>query len=253
MEFLFQYLLQDTGLNFWSFALLCGVSFFGSLITATLGLGGGMLTLATMAMFLPPAVLIPVHGGVQLGSNIGRSVLMRKHVLLSLLPMFFLGGILGALVGGNLVVTLPIPVLKFVLAIFVLYSVWAPKFQASNPGQKTFFVVGLVSSFVTMFVGATGPLVAPFVRASTQNRQETVATHAVMMTMQHCLKLITFGFLGFAFGPYIPLLAGLIAFGFAGTFVGKKLLNKLPEKTFQISLNIILTLMALRLLYSAVM
>jgi hypothetical protein len=52
-------LLDGTGLALWSFALLCGVSFLGSFIAAALGLGGGALVLATMALFLPPAVLIP--------------------------------------------------------------------------------------------------------------------------------------------------------------------------------------------------
>ena len=48
-------LLDGTGLALWSFLLLCGVSFLGSLIAAALALGGGALVLATLALFLPPA------------------------------------------------------------------------------------------------------------------------------------------------------------------------------------------------------
>jgi uncharacterized membrane protein YfcA len=63
---------------------------------------------------------------------------------------------------------------------------------------------------------------------------------------------VAFGAVGFAFGPYLPLLAGLLACGFAGTYAGRHLLDRLPERAFRIGLKTILTAIALRLLYSAV-
>ncbi len=81
-------ILSGTGLAFADFIILCTVSLLASLLTATLGLGGGMLMLASMALYLPPAVLIPLHGAVQLGSNTGRAVLMWRDVMRHLLPIF---------------------------------------------------------------------------------------------------------------------------------------------------------------------
>jgi uncharacterized membrane protein YfcA len=245
-------LLDGTGLALWSFLLLCGVSFLGSLISAAMGLGGGSLVLAVMALFLPPAVLIPVHGMVQFGSNGGRAALMRSHILLGIVPAFLIGTILGAAIGVQLVIALPIALLQGVLAAFILYSTWAPKFRASNPGKRTFFGLGALVAFATMFVGATGPLIAPFIAAASSQRQQVVATHAALMTLQHGLKIVAFGAVGFAFGPYLPLLAGLLACGFAGTYAGRHLLDRLPERAFRIGLKTILTAIALRLLYSAV-
>lgn len=251
MEALADLLLTGTELEPWSFAVLCGVSFLGGFTTAALGLGGGSLVFATMALFLTPTVLIPVHGVVQLGSNVGRAALMFRHMFSGILPAFLAGTVLGAAIGGQLAVALPISLLQLILAVFILYTTWAPRFKASNPGKKTFFGLGAIGAFVTMFVGATGPLVAPFAAAACRKRQQVVATHAMLMSVQHGLKVITFGFLGFAFGPYIPLLAGLIGFGFAGTYAGKQALNKLPEEMFRVGLKIILTLISLRLLYGA--
>ena len=243
------YLAQGSGIDLWVFMLLCGVSFLGSFISASMGIGGGGLVLATMALYLPAPILIPIHGVVQIGSNIGRVALMSSHVITQIVPAFLVGTIIGALIGGKFVVSLPIPVLQFILALFILYSTWAPKFSTSRPGKFAFFNVGVLSTFLTMFVGATGPLIAPFVAASSKNREEVVATHAMLMSIQHTLKIVVFGVLGFAFGPYLPLLAGLLACGFAGTWVGKKMLARLPEKIFRIGLKVILTLIALRLLF----
>lgn len=246
-----EFLLGGTGLELWGFAAMCAVSFLASFITAMLGLGGGILMLATMALFLTPAVLIPVHGVVQLGSNLGRAALMARHVMFRYVPVFFLGTLLGAAIGGRLVVTLPTALLQGVLAAFILYAVWMPKIRARAPGRWVFFGVGALSTFATMFVGATGPLVAPFVAAASTERQQVVATHGALMVMQHGLKLVVFGLLGFSIAAYVPLLAGLLAFGFAGTYAGRHVLTKLPEAWFRAGLKAVLTMIAARLLFGA--
>ena len=252
MDQLIESLTGAAGLELGSFLLLCSVSFLGSFLTATMGIGGGVLVLATMAQVLPPAVLIPVHGVVQLGSNIGRAFLMRRNILTGIIPAFVVGTLFGAVLGAKLVISLPGPLLQGILALFVLYATWAPKFKAETPGKPTFFAVGFGATLATMFVGATGPLVAPFVAAACPDRQQVVATHATLMTIQHGLKIVAFGTLGFAFGPYIPLLAGLIGFGFAGTWCGKHMLMHLPEKIFRTGLKIILTLLAGRLIFGVI-
>ena len=251
MELFISLLTDGTTLNFAGFSALCGISFVGSFIAAGLGLGGGLLVLATMTLFLPPTVLIPVHAVVQIGSNGFRAFLMRRQILYSVIPAFLVGTLLGSWLGGLTIFALEVWLLQSILGVFVLYATWAPKFRSSNPGPMKFFGCGVFGGFATMFVGGTGPLVAPFVNAACKERQQVVATHASLMTFQHLFKVIFFGVLGFAFGPYIPLMVGLIGFGICGTIIGRRVLDRLPERTFRIALQTILTLLAARLLYAA--
>jgi uncharacterized membrane protein YfcA len=72
------------------------------------------------------------------------------------------------------------------------------------------------------------------------------------MTVQHGFKVAVFIVLGFAFGPWLALLAAMIAGGFLGTLAGRAILLRLPERTFAIVFKSVLTLLALRLLWSAV-
>jgi uncharacterized protein len=62
LDSLISLLIDGTGVDIWGFAIMCAVSFMGSFIAGSLGLGGGLLVMATMAALLPPTVLIPLHG-----------------------------------------------------------------------------------------------------------------------------------------------------------------------------------------------
>ena len=251
MDGLVQFLIAGSNLSPSGFFVLCGVSFLGSLIAGALGLGGGVLVLATMAQLLPPIVLVPIHGVVQLGSNLSRAVLSPRHTLMSIVAPFLVGTIIGAAIGAQFVVTLPKYLLQLVIASFILASTWLPNLRSTSTGKGKFFVVGVLTTIVTMFVGGTGVLVGSFVAPACPQRHQFVSTHSVVMTIQHGLKVVTFALLGFAFGPYVALLVGLVTFSFIGSYAGKLLINRLPEQLFRVVLKATLTALALQLFYTA--
>jgi len=228
-------------------AALMAVSFVGSFITAAFGIGGGVVVLAVLASLLPPVALIPIHGVVQLGSNTGRALILRTHISRPVFGAFVTGAVIGAIVGGLVAVDLPPAVIQIAVGTFVLWSVF---FRPPAILAQSAWLVGGVSSALTMFFGATGPFVAAYIKTLGFERMTHVATHAACMTAQHGLKVVTFGILGFAFGPYLALVAGMIAFGFAGTVVGRRVLMKIDEKIFGYALSTMLIALALRLIWA---
>ncbi len=232
-------------------ALLVGVSFFTSLLTAAVGIGGGMLLLAVMAQILPVLAIIPVHGVVQLGSNAGRAHILRPNIDGRILLYFSVGSLVGALVGGNIVVTLPVIYLQLILAGFILFSTWGPKPSAKTSGKNGLMIGGFLSTLLTMFVGATGPFVAVMLKRLRLDKTPQVATMAACMSIQHALKFLVFVMLGFSFAPYAILIIVMIIVGFLGTLVGRRLLDALSEEVFSNMLKWALTFLALRLLWKA--
>ncbi len=243
------WLPPDLGL--WAASGLVVLSFFTAIVTTSAGIGGGVIMLAAMASLLPPQAVIPVHGVVQLGANSGRAALLARHVVRPVVGYFAVGAALGAAIGGLLYVALPGHVLKLILALFILYSVWGPNLSRQRIANPLFVPVGVVTTFITMFVGGTGPFVAAFVSPDRYGKESTVATHGACMTLQHGFKVATFAVLGFAYLPWLPLMVAMVCAGFMGTIVGRAVLLRLPERTFRIVFKTALTVLALRLLYSA--
>jgi uncharacterized membrane protein YfcA len=248
---LFGLALLPPDLSAWVAGILIGTSFFTSAIAAALGLGGGLLMLAVLANFLAPASIIPVHGVIQIGSNLGRAALMRQAIVTALAWPFALGSIVGAALGALVVTTLPTEQLLLILGLFILWSCWSPKLRPTKLPERFFALVGAVTSFVSMFLGATGPFIAAFFDPERLTRHQIVATHATCMTIQHSFKVAAFVAVGFAFAAWLPLLLAMILSGFLGTMAGRRRLDRMPDAHFGKIFRTVLTLLALRLIYDA--
>ncbi len=233
------------------FFALVAIASLTSLMTASLGAGGGVMLLAVMAQVLPAAVIIPVHGIVQMGSNVGRVALAWQHIDWKLIGAFLPGAILGALLGSLVLVRLPPAALYLCIAGFILYLCWGPKLPRLVLGPAGTAIAGAVTTFVSLFAGASGPLVAAFIKQVHADRFRTVATFALAMSLQHALKAAVFQGAGFDLAPWLPLMAAMIASGALGTWIGLHLLKRINDAHFARLFNLVLTLLALRLVWQA--
>lgn len=225
-------------------------SFFTSAFTAAFGIGGGVTLLAILGMVIPVTTLIPLHGTVQLGSNAGRAWHLREHINWRLIGLILLGTIAGTLVGSQIVIALPEALLQIILALFILAITWLPIPRLVTNADSAIGVGAFIASLAGMFVGATGPLIAGLISGKIANRQGVVATHAAAMTLSHALKIIAFGFLGFAFTNWLGLIGAMILSGYLGTRAGSKLLHVMDETLFRKIFRVIITALALLMLFS---
>jgi uncharacterized protein len=229
--------------------LLITASFFTSATTASFGIGGGVLMLALMGLFLPVAALIPVQGLVQLGSNSGRAFVQRAHVQWRIMQPFVIGSVIGAAIGGSTVVQLPDAMMKIILGVFILAITWITVPSLNRLSGLALGVASGAVAFLTMFLGATGPLMAAILAALIPNdRKALIATSALALMVHHGLKVLVFGLLGFSFAPWLPLIAAMIATGYLGTLTGSALLAHIPETAFRFAFKFIISALAIDML-----
>lgn len=226
--------------------VLVAAAFFSSTLTAVLGIGGGVLLIALMPGLLPAAAVVPVHGVVQLASNVSRAFFARRHIAWQPILPFAAGALIGAAAGSRVLVELPERWLPLLLGGFILLVTWTPVGRLRLPGR--FFTVGMVQTFVSLFVGAAGPLVSPLLLREGFEHHRVVATHGAVMSLLHALKTLTFVALGFSFAPWVPLIAAMIVAATAGSWTGHHLRHRLPQEKLRAGFKLLLTALAIRLL-----
>ena len=238
--------------------LVLGVAaFLTSILSAIIGMAGGIVLLSVMLLYMDPLEAIPLHGAVQLVSNGSRTWIQRSHIVrpivwrysLLLLPMGF--------VGLAIAQSLSPPVTRALIGVFVLMATWVPGLLlfGVHPEQtdtkRRFVVLGGVVGVLNMTIGATGPLIAPFFLNLGLPRQGIIGTKAACQALGHLAKLAVFGVAGFAFVTYALPLAVLCVAVVAGTMAGSRILGRVSELWFTRLYKSVLTLIALRLVVEA--
>ncbi len=227
---------------------LIGIAFVAAVTAAVVGLGGGILLMSVMPGLIPTPAIIPVHGMVQIFSNLTRALFGLRHVVWTFFLPFVLGGLLGASLGSMLLVDIDSEYLPVVIGGFILLITWAPGIRSVPRIPGKFAIVGGVQAFLSLFVGVVGPLNMPFLIREGLPRDRLVITHAVQMTAVHVIKVSTFFLLGFAFAPYLHLIAGMVVSTTLGSWVGTRLRARVPEALFRTVLKWVVTLLALRMI-----
>ncbi len=243
--------LGMAGVDGWLLLGLSAASFVTTFLSVALAMGGGLMLLAILAMFFPPAVLIPIHTLVQLGVGAGRIFLMWRYILWNTLLPFTMGAALGAFAGAQIFITLPAALLYGGLSVFIVTVTWLPALGRFGPERGRFALLGLGATFLGMFVSATGTLVSPFVAAASPDRRNHSATLAVLMTVVHIMKIAAFGALGVGIGAYLPLVAAMIATAAAGSWLGRAVLNRMEESWYRIAFKVVMTVLSVRLMWVA--
>ncbi len=220
-------------------------------VTAVFGIGGGIMIMVALLMVLPPSVVLPVHSLIQMASGVSRTHAFRQYVNWPLIAWYGAGSFVGMLIASQVFVALPEKVLLFCMGGFVLWSVWSPKLTFEKFPIQGFCVVGAVLTFLSFFIGVTGPLFAAFTHKRSPEKRVFIATHAMAMNIQHSFRIFAFGLFGFAFSEWLPFVLIAAIAGFIGTVTGKALLDWLPEFLVHNAFKWVLTFLALRLLYSA--
>lgn len=238
-------------------------AFLTSSISAILGMGGGIILLGIMAIIIPNGyMVIALHGIIQLISNTTRTYVFRNHIKKKLIKEFFIGSILGAIISGLIIFFLikfynvnsaseiKIDFLKPIIGIFILWYLFL-KGPKKEKKSKSFIKVGGISGLASIFVGATGPLIAPFFLDSNLNKENIIANKAACQMITHLTKipLFIFFFSVNYFDEYRLLLPLIIAV-FIGTNFGKKILKIIPEKIFIKLFKITLFLISIKLIFS---
>jgi uncharacterized protein len=206
-----------------------------SFLAAIAGFGGSVIMLPVLVWTVGVTDAIPILTIAQLIGNLSRVVLSRRELKWPVIWRFALGAIPLAIIGGIIFAAAPAAGLVRVLGVFLILMVvyrhtrWGRNIKLSLIG---FVPLGAVSGILSAVLGTVGPLVAPFFLAYGLAKGAYIGTEAMTAVVMHLTKLGVYG--SYALIGIRTLLIGLGigAVMILGTFLGRKLLDRMPEKVF---------------------
>jgi len=228
---------------------------FASTLAAVTGFGGAAVLLPVLVAAFGMRDAVPILTVAQLFGNASRVWFNRTELNLKVVGWFALGGVPLALIGGYLFAAAPLTGLTRLLGGFLLLVVVLrhlhPRLTRPFP-TPAFAGIGAGSSFISALMGSVGPIMAPFFLAYGLVRGAYIGTEALSTVVMHVTKLVAYHQTAVLTTPdiFIGLMIGPIMF--TGSFFGKRIVDRLPEKAFVIIVEAVLIVAgAMFLIYGA--
>ena len=223
--------------------LLGSGAFVGSMLAAVAGFGGAAVLLPILVLMFGVRDAVPILTVAQLIGNASRVWFNRDQLDFPVVGWFALGSIPAALIGGFLFATAPLSFLIRLLGVFLIVTViyrHAGKASALRLSLRGFAVLGAVLSILSAILGSVGPVMIPFFLAYGLVKGALIGTEALATVVMHVTKLVAYRRVAILTSDTLVVGLALGSVMICGSFVGKKILDRLPERLFVLLVEITL-------------
>lgn len=230
-----------------TFAIIVVGSLVAAMFNAAFSAGGALIVLAVTSTVLPVQAIVPIHSTLLIGSTVSRVILFWPHIDWKLVFPFWAGALAGAWLGARIYIELPAAIIATAISIVMLVAIWIPGIPWRPRIRHPWVIVGFLHSLLsTLF--AYGALLHAVILHTQLRRQQIVATLGGCLLGMSIFKIAGYAFFGFDYRPYFGMIAAAVAVSFVGTAIGKRIVDRLPEKRFRLIFQVLVTVTALRLL-----
>lgn len=216
------------------FLLGCS-AFAASTLAAVAGFGGAAVLMPILVLMFGVRDAIPILTVAQLIGNASRVWFNRHELELPLVGWFAIGGVPAAFIGGLLFASAPLSFLIRLLGLFLIITVvyrHVGKASALRLPLRGFAVLGAVLSFLSALLGSIGPIMIPFFLAYGLVKGSLIGTEAFATVVMHVTKLVAYRRVSILTFDSMVIGLALGSIMILGSFVGKKILDWLPERLF---------------------
>ena len=206
-------------------------------LSSIFGMLGGLILMGILVSLMQVGPAMILHGLIQMTSNGYRAWLNQKDINWKIVSTLFLGNVLAmatlffiAFVPDRITVLLALGILP--------YIAWVMPSNLALDVTKTpiGILAGTIVVGTNLLAGVGGPLLDVFFQRVEMTRHQVVATKAVAQFLGHVSKVIFFGGLAASSSsenwPAFWLLIIAMAVSVIGTTLGKRVLDKINDKTF---------------------
>jgi|TARA_B100000676_G_scaffold175972_1_gene172669 uncharacterized membrane protein YfcA len=212
-------------------------SFATAFLSSIFGMLGGLILMGILVSLIQVGPAMILHGLIQMTSNGYRAWLNQKDINWKIIGTLFLGNII-AMATLFFIAFVPDRITVLFALGILPYIAWAMPNNLAFDVTKTpiGILAGMVVVGTNLLAGVGGPLLDVFFQRVEMTRHQVVATKAVAQFLGHVSKVIFFGGLAVTSSaenwPVFWLLITAMIVSVIGTTLGKKVLDRINDKTF---------------------
>lgn len=227
-------------LLFYLLALLCEI------IGTIGGFGSSVFFVPISSIFFDFKTVLGITALMHVFSNLSKIILFAKHTNWKLFLQFGIPSIVLVLMGSYLTRYIAFEHFDLVLGIFLiilsLFFLSLPKVRF-RPNLANSIAGGSISGFTAGLIGTGGAIRGLFLSSYNLEKNIFIATSAMIdmgVDLSRSIVYVNEGYVKGTTWWYIP---GLVVVAFTGSWIGKQILKKIKQETFQkIVLGLILAI-----------
>ena len=232
--------------------LLCLLTLVASGIGTVTGFGTSTIMIPVLTLFMPMPIALLFVGIIHLCGDIWKVLLFKKGLLWNLILGFGLSGIIASFLGASLSLQAPdLPFKRMLGAFLILYVIFLflKRDWALPKTQGTAVCGGLLSGLFAGFFGVGGAVRGAFLTALNQPKEVYILTSGMIALFIDVTRVSRYVWGGTRMeAGLLYSLIVCIPISFAGAYLAKRFLNRLPQKSFRMFVGFFLALVGIMLL-----
>ena len=212
------------------------LAFLSEIVGTVGGFGSSVFFVPLAGFFFDFKTVLGITGLLHVFSNIAKLILFRQDIQLKLIWKIGIPSVVLVIVGAWLTSRVTFQYAELLLGIFcVVFAIlfwWKPHMKMkANTGNA--IAGGGIAGFLAGFIGTGGAIRAITLTSFALEKNVFIATSAAIDFGVDLSRSIVYVNQGYVQGRDWWYLPGLIVIAFLGSYVGKMILNKVPQETFR--------------------
>jgi hypothetical protein len=225
---------------------------FAEIVGTMAGFGSSTIFLPIALLFFDFRTALILVAIFHMSGNIGRITFFRHGFDKGMLLRFGVPSVIFTIIGALLVDYVPQHLLKLILGLFliiyVVLSISQPGLSVT-PTERNTLIGGSISGFFAGLIGTGGALRGSFLTSYDLEKSVYISTAAVIslaVDMSRIPVYLASGYLSQEYYYFIPV---LFIVAIAGSFIGRRIVSKVPQEKFRIFVLVCIGIVSLRFIY----
>lgn len=232
--------------------VLLPVAFVASIVSGVAGFGAGVILLPFIAWTAGVKATAPVLTVAMFVGNLGRIWWSRDDIDRAVVWRYLVGAVPGTAVGAAIYAGTTSESLGRLIGVFLITAVPLRRVLSTARVRVRlahFPLLGLVFGALSAVIVTTGPITTPFFLSYGLRRGAYVATEATASLAIHFTRGAAFAKFKVLTWDWVVLGLTLGAIMFAGTWVARRVLDRMSERVFLLAIETLLVVMGLHFLF----